>query len=114
MKIGQLLEKLAMYPDKTVIKGVSLSDYGSERGSYDRCYIGLYKESECTVGELKRLILNKIVGKTFYGYKGGEFTMHSHTPILLSRYGSVGEHIVDIKDCEDHIEFYSIDAWEID
>lgn len=114
MTIEKLLERLDKYEDNKIIKGVDLSDYGSERGMYYRCYVGLNKECECTVGELTDLIKNKIVGHTFEGYKGGEYNMDLNTPILLSSYGSVGEHIVDIKDCGEFIEFYSISAWEID
>lgn len=27
------------------------------------------------------------VGKTFYGYKGGEYLMHEHTPVWADEYG---------------------------
>jgi hypothetical protein len=32
--------------------------------------------------------LNKAIGETFQGYKGGDFTMHKTTPIWVANYGS--------------------------
>lgn len=113
MNIKKLTNVLNMYSRNVVIFGVDLEDYGSERGSYDRFYIGKNKYSTCTVGELIDFFSDKVIGKTFEGYKGGDFYMDWDTSILLSTYRNVGEFIVDIKNRDDGIEFYSISAWNI-
>jgi len=104
---------LEVYPKETTIYGVDLDDFGSERGSYDRFYIGMNNESSCTVGGLIIFLETKVIGRVFEGYKGGDFRMDLDTPILISTYGSVGEFIVDIKKVDGGIKFYSISAWDI-
>ena len=37
-------------------------------------------------------------GKTFEGYKGGEFTMEGDTPVWYSHYGTTGPAIMGITD----------------
>lgn len=114
MTIKELIKRLKTYPSDTIIKGVGMDDFGSERGDYSRCYIELEESATCTVEDLTNLTENNILDNVFEGYKGGEYTMREHTPILLSTHGQVGEHIIDIKECDGWIEFYSISAWEID
>ena len=35
------------------------------------------------------------IGKTYEGYKGGDFTMEESTPLWRAEYGSMGEAIID-------------------
>jgi len=36
------------------------------------------------------VMLKDCLGKTFEGYKGGDFTMNKHTPIWVANYGNAG------------------------
>ncbi len=46
-------------------------------------------------------MLNEAVGKTFEGYKGGEFTMSKHTPVWVANYGNSGNTaVIDIVDAD--------------
>jgi len=113
MDINTLTNMLEKYDPNTTIFGVDLEDYGSERGSYDRFYIGMNKECSCTTGGLIAFFKSRVIGQTYEGYKGGDFYMDWDTAILLATYGSVGEFILDIKKVEGGIEFYSISAWDV-
>lgn len=45
-------------------------------------------------------MLEEAVGKTFEGYKGGDFTMTRQTPIWVAHYGESGNTaVVGVKDC---------------
>jgi hypothetical protein len=46
-------------------------------------------------------MLKNTVGKTFTGYKGGEFVMGKHTPVWVANYGNSGNTaVIDIIDKE--------------
>ena len=71
----------------------------SWRGSYNELALG-YSETEkdITVGELIKM-LEKAIGKTYTGFKGGEFVMGRNTPIWVSNYGeSSFTGIIGVKD----------------
>ena len=58
----------------------------SWRGSY--CELSLaYSDKPITVKELLEKA-KEANGKTYTGYKGGDFTMDLHTPIHIAEYGS--------------------------
>jgi hypothetical protein len=62
----------------------------SWRGSYDELALGyhdIYKEVKA-----KDLLNNfkEAIGKTFIGYKGGEFIMNKDTPLWVANYGHSG------------------------
>lgn len=69
----------------------------SWRGDYDCLALGycLYGDSNdsITVGKLKSLLQNSI-GKTFMGYKGGEFVMEKDTLVYLDNYGFATGHYI--------------------
>lgn len=44
-------------------------------------------------------LLREAVGKTYEGYKGGDFTMSKHTPVWVSNYGhSANTAVIEIVD----------------
>lgn len=58
----------------------------SYRGYYDQLAIDVGEDSYMTVKDLLEL-LEKAIGKTFTGYKGGSYTMSEDTPVWLASYG---------------------------
>lgn len=90
MTIGQFMNVLKVLDKNTIITNVKLSDYGSDRGDYYDFYLGESENESTKVGDILDLLTEKVVGKTFYGYKGGEFTMTEETEIRLGAYGSSG------------------------
>ncbi len=55
-------------------------------------------DSDCTVGELAK-VLDNAIGETYEGYKGGEYIMNEDTKVWVSNYGeSSGTAIVGVRD----------------
>ena len=77
---------------------ILLGEAHSYRGYYiDLAFAPLYDTEPRTVKEaLKEALLAH--GKTFEGYKGGEFTMEGDTPVWYSHYGTCGPAIMGITD----------------
>lgn len=93
MTIGEFLECLKTLPPKLEVSNVNLEDYGSDRGDYYEFYIGEGCNSVCVVKDIIDLIENKVLNKTFTGYKGGDFTMDENSEIRLGMYGCSGSEI---------------------
>lgn len=71
----------------------------SWRGAYNELALG-FEESgdEPTVTEFTQM-LKAAIGKTFTGWKGGEFTMSEHTPVWVANPGNSGSTaVIDIVD----------------
>lgn len=101
MTLGGLVTALEGYdPDAWVlydmIEGRSPSSPQSYRGYY--CDLSLPPRADpIRVSDLLELC-REAVGRTFEGYKGGDFTMHSKTPLWASPYGDAnGVAIMDAK-----------------
>ena len=62
----------------------------SWRGSYDELALNFETQGEeMKVSEFLKM-LKECIGKTFTGYKGGDFTMHKGTPIWVANYSHSG------------------------
>ena len=62
----------------------------SWRGSYDELALNFETQGEeMKVSEFLNM-LKECIGKTFTGYKGGDFTMHKGTPIWVANYSHSG------------------------
>ena len=90
--IGKLLNSLDKYDKKTKMVGCS---------SDGDCYRGYYSDfalepGKTTVGDLRNYLKKKVIGKTFYGYKGGDYLMDEDTPIHVASYSDVGRQIVGV------------------
>lgn len=79
----------------------------SYRGYYDHLCLGYVidswenEDNEVTVEKLIGM-LNDAIGRTFTGYKGGDFTMGPRTPVWLANYGkAAGGVITGISDYSD-------------
>lgn len=92
--LGNLIEDLEKYPSNAYVSiepfGLYPTGFGSYRGYYEDLSIGYttekYNEKVLDCGKLLEKA-KECVGKTFYGYKGGEFTMTKNSVIWLSNYG---------------------------
>lgn len=90
LTLGEIILKLEMIKNKDLLivfedKKHYPIDIGSWRGSYDELAIG-YNDTEGKELSTKKFlkILKGAVGKTFEGYKGGDFLMGRNTPIWIA------------------------------
>ncbi len=82
--------------------------------SYRGYYSDLAFESDgftITVKEFLTLC-TEALGKTFEGYKGGDFIMTEDTPLWLASYGCTGSAIMGIMETEDGIVLITKDLEE--
>ena len=103
LTLGSLIEKVS----KIKQRGYKCYDGSEPNVYYDFGYLfpnsidswrGIYKELALnykTDGSPLPLskflsLLESSVGKTFYGYKGGEYTMDEDTPVWVANYGEAG------------------------
>jgi hypothetical protein len=93
MTIGEFIKVLEALPKGMIISNVNLSDYGSDRGDYYNFYLGESTNKETNVREIIELLKTKVIGKTFTGYKGGDFVMNENTLIKLGAYSCCGSDI---------------------
>lgn len=78
--------------------------FDSWRGSYDELALNFetnrYESKRLTVSEFLNLC-KETIGKTFTGYKGGEYTMGKSTPVWVANNGNAGNTaIVNVVDNE--------------
>lgn len=75
------------------------TDLDSWRGIYAEIAFGFDCETKPKTVKEILVILKEAIGKTYTGYKGGDFTMGKNTPVWVANYGNSGETgIVDIVD----------------
>lgn len=83
MELGKLIQRLEQAdPDLAVRMGFGSPH--SYRGYYDE--LAFEPEPNVSVGDMLEAAKGAL-GKTFIGYKGGEFTMDEYTTVWISRYG---------------------------
>jgi len=80
------------------IGGIYPTGIESYRGYYDELALTFTSDEFSkhrikTAGELLKL-LESAIGKTFTGYKGGDFVMNENTPVWLANYGNTGDAFV--------------------
>lgn len=93
--LGEFADLLESLPADTVVK-FSNGTYPSEPESYRGYYSDLSfppSDEEMRAGALAKLA-REAIGKTFEGYKGGDFIMHAKTPLWAAHYGECGPAIV--------------------
>lgn len=95
LTLGELILKLDAVSDKS--KEVSFAfeyarptEFDSWRGSYCELAIGFDFESKNPTTEEFLSKCREAVGKTYQGYKGGDFTMSRQTPVWVANYGNSG------------------------
>ena len=94
MTLGELIAALKGLPSDQVIDGFTRP----------HSYRGYYSDLAFEPSEEKMMVKNLLVmvepclGRTFQGYKGGDFTMHKSTPCWISHYGTCGERLMGIQE----------------
>lgn len=90
--LGELVDQLSdFHPDHLFSWGIH--NPHSYRGYYYR--VAFERKGPQTAAEMLGVVQTTI-GRTFTGYKGGEFTMDTSTPVHLASYGSCGPSIEGI------------------
>lgn len=93
MTLGGLIDRLSELDPEMTMKG--LCDPDSYRGYYSDLAFDVSGDRKV------RDVLDdarESLGKTFEGYKGGEFRMDSSTPVWIAKYGRTGVKIMSISD----------------
>ena len=94
MKLIKLIEILQKAnPDADVrydFCGFSPCGIDSWRGSYDLLALGYSERERIIAGALVEL-LQSAIGKTFHGYKGGEYIMSESTEVWIDNAGHCTE-----------------------
>lgn len=97
--LGELIAYLeTKAPDVTVPNG--FGEPMSYRGDYAN--VAFKPASDVKIGDMLQHAKSAL-GKTFEGYKGGDFTMHKHSKCYLAHYGDLGN----------SIDEYMVGNWEI-
>ena len=87
MYLKELIETLEKVDGDMVVPH-GFGNPHSYRGYYDQ--LAFEPEENVTVGQMLKDAQDSL-GKTFEGYKGGDFTMDEYTDVWLAEYGSCGE-----------------------
>lgn len=95
MTLGELIDQLKKVKDKTKPVKIQPGDrnpdgFDSWRGSYDELALGYGGNQPVTVKELIKQA-KAANGKTFCGWKGGEFEMSLHTEVWIDNPGEYHE-----------------------
>lgn len=102
--LGELLAWLEGFDHSLPVEfdtGGAPGEYMSYRGYYR--FIAVDRIAQKTVGEFINET-KEAIGKTYTGYKGGDFTMSKMTPIWVSTYGtSSGVGIVGVENAGEKI-----------
>lgn len=103
LKLEPIVEKQKDRKDEATVRydfeNLFPSSLYSWRGSYEELALNYETEGNyMTVTDFYKM-LTEAVGKSFHGYKGGEFVMSKHTPIWVANYGNSGNTaIIDVVD----------------
>lgn len=89
MKLRELIETLEKYPVEHAVP-LGFGDPDSYRGYYDQIAFRVVRDT--TVGAMLK-DARSADGETYYGYKGGNYTMGLDTDVWLAEYGHCGEEI---------------------
>jgi hypothetical protein len=82
--LQDLIAALKELPQEAAIS-FGFGEPDSYRGYYDQ--LAFAPKANTTIGDMLRMA-EKALGATFYGYKGGEYTMHEYTDCYIAEYGS--------------------------
>src|SRR5579884_2690083 len=92
LMLGELILKLEAVQNKN--KPVAFDDpvyhpvdIGSWRGSYCELALEYSQDGEVLSTAILLQMLKNAIGKTFGGYKGGEYMMGKTTPVWVANYG---------------------------
>ena len=97
--LGELIEFIDKLPSLTTVK-FSNGSYPSSVDSYRGYYSDLAIEPSSKKINVEDFLvmLRDSLGKTFMGYKGGDFLMEENTPLWMANYSECGEAVVSISE----------------
>lgn len=84
--LGDIAEAFTAIDPDTVLP-IGLTDPHSYRGYYHELAVEL--SGPTRAGDIAAM-LKDCIGRTFEGYKGGDFTMHTHSDVYIAQYGYSG------------------------
>jgi hypothetical protein len=101
LTLGEMIEKcesiLAGFKEGEAVprvgfdfEGLIPTELDSWRGTYSELALGFRAEENGVELEDFLKMLKDAVGKTYEGYKGGEYTMWEDTPVWVANYGIPG------------------------
>lgn len=96
MTLGNMIKILEKMPDNEML--ANLSGPHSYRGYYSDLAFELDTGTRPASEILEDC--RESMGKTFMGYKGGDFTMKEYTPVWVASYGHLGEKLIAFKGTE--------------
>jgi hypothetical protein len=91
LTLGKFIDLLRTLPQDRTIAGIGSPD--SYRGYYDDLAFRPTSEVR-TVADVLNMLLVECMGRTFCGYKGGDYLMGEHTPLWIAEYGDCGDKLV--------------------
>lgn len=89
MNLKNLIDRLKTENQNKIIP-VGFNNPHSHRGDYSQ--LAFERAENITIGQMLECAESSL-GKTFEGYKGGEFLMSEYTDCYIAEYGSCGEEI---------------------
>lgn len=89
MSLKELIEYLKKEKRRKVVP-MGFSNPHSYRGYYED--LAFEPTENITVGKMLKCA-QEALGKTYQGYKGGDFKMEEHVDVYLANYGRCGEEI---------------------
>lgn len=100
--LGELIDKLAAADKDKTVRNQNGAYISAACDSYRGYYSDLAFDwgDKCTVAEILASA-NEALGKTFTGYKGGEYTMSENTPLWVADYGCCGEAVLGADETDD-------------
>jgi hypothetical protein len=103
LTLGVLIKRLERIQDKTKSlvfdDGRGLGEAMSYRGCYEYLAFG---SADSTVGEaIERA--TEAIGKTYIGYKGGEYMMDKDTLVFRAEFGCCGKMVIGIREHDDRV-----------
>lgn len=101
MRLGELISWLEVQDPKALVRDGFDSPH-SDRGYYEN--LGFDPIKETTFGEMLQWA-KSADGKTFIGWKGGEYRMDEHTECFIGEYGECGEEITSM-----HLKYWLLTA----
>ncbi len=110
MNIKQLLDKLdiLIYEDNVgPIYGVS-REFNSYRGYYECLAMAPNETRSMSICEFYNVLADQI-GKTYTGYKGGEYKMTESTEFYCANYGECGNSVAGVEPYKGGIRLVLLD-----
>ncbi len=88
MYLDQLIERLEKEPNQSKVIKLGFHEAHSWRGDYSE--LAFEPKENAIVSEMLTEAKNAL-GKTFEGYKGGDFKMSNYSPVHLANYSQTGD-----------------------